>query len=291
MSTHVIELMPIKISAIVSDYDGTLCPNSSMASGNNTVPPDLLSVLFEISEKIPVSIVSSKDLNFLREKTQFARVVSAIMGIEITQFWRPNEDRPDSKNSTNLITEYQLSEVRKITQNSKFLDEIENKVRNEFQGIKIGHKLTYLDHILAGITIDYRHIKKWEHYKTNIEPELKKKIQQIIKSSNSNSLFLQTYSDHPFIDVYAVRCDKAKALDFIRSLLNNPERKILYLGDSENDNPAFSKADLSIGVRSDRRINTKLNSDYVLEFNELRPFLQKLETEDFIFDRMTHNLN
>jgi len=73
-------------------------------------------------------------------------------------------------------------------------------------------------------------------------------------------------------------------------LLNNPEGKILYLGDSENDNPAFMKADLSIGIRSDRRINTRLNSDYLLEFNELRPFLQKLENEDFIFDRMSQNL-
>jgi phosphoserine phosphatase len=29
----------------------------------------------------------------------------------------------------------------------------------------------------------------------------------------------------------------------------------MYLGDSENDNPAFRKADVSIGVRSDERLN------------------------------------
>ena len=79
-------------------------------------------------------------------------------------------------------------------------------------------------------------------------------------------------------------------MDTISRLISNAGGNILYLGDSESDNPAFQKADLSIGIRSDRRINTKLNSDYLLEFNELRPFLQKLENEDFIFDRMSQNL-
>lgn len=290
MSTPLIELMPIKISAIVSDYDGTLCPTSSMASGNNTVPPDLLSVLFELSEKIPISIVSSKDLNFLREKTQFASVISAIMGMEIAQLWRPSTHIPHSNNVANLIIEYQLGEARTIAENSRFLEEIENKVKSEFQDIKIERKHTYLDQLVAGITIDYRHVAKWENYKANVEPELKKTIMRTIGLSSSKSLFLQTYSDHPFMDVYGVRCDKGEAIDSINRLLNNPEGKILYLGDSENDNPAFIKADLSIGIRSDRRINTRLNSDYLLEFNELRPFLQKLENEDFIFDRMSQNL-
>ena len=39
----------------------------------------------------------------------------------------------------------------------------------------------------------------------------------------------------------------------------------MYLGDSENDNPAFEKAGVSIGVRSDERLNpTKLQIHYKL---------------------------
>jgi phosphoserine phosphatase len=39
---------------------------------------------------------------------------------------------------------------------------------------------------------------------------------------------------------------------------------VMYLGDSENDNPAFRKADTSIGIRSDPKLNPKLDCDYVL---------------------------
>jgi soluble P-type ATPase len=74
----------------------------------------------------------------------------------------------------------------------------------------------------------------------------------------------------------------------IRSLLKlDNNKKILYLGDSENDNSAFKKADLSINIKSDERINTKLDSHYTLEFNQLSYFLLKLHNEDFNFTSMS----
>lgn len=290
MSLVANRVLPIRISAIISDYDGTLCPMTSIPSENKSIPPDLLTVLSSISTKIPVSVVSSKDLEFLREKTLFAKIVSSLMGIEITQFTLPARNQLENK-IANPITKYQLLDVNRVMTNSTLLGDLANRVMRDFQGLSIESKFTYLDHILAGITIDYRHFQNWEQYKINIEPALKKMIQRFIKSSLPNNLFLQVYSDHPFIDVYAIKCDKGKAMDAIIRLLNiSNEGKVLYLGDSENDNPAFQKASLSIGIRSDRRINTKLNSDYLLEFYELRPFLQKLENEDFIFDRMSQHL-
>jgi hypothetical protein len=59
--------------------------------------------------------------------------------------------------------------------------------------------------------------------------------------------FIQTYAFHPFLDVYAVKCDKGLAFDYFMRLLNHhvpPDsvtnaKNVLYLGDSENDNPAF----------------------------------------------------
>jgi hydroxymethylpyrimidine pyrophosphatase-like HAD family hydrolase len=261
-----------------------------MSSGNNMIPPDLLTVLCGISTKIPTYVISSKDLEFLRDKTQFARVISTLMGMEFTRLTPPVNHECLSNHVTNMITEYQLVDAGRIAKNSRTLDQIVQEVSSEFQGLTIGRKFTYMDHKLAGVTLDYRHIGKWEQYKTNIEPQLKKKIERIINSPASDGLFLQTFSDHPFIEVYAIECNKGKAMDTISRLISNAGGKILYLGDSESDNPAFQKADLSIGIHSDRRINTKLNSDYLLEFNELRPFLQKLENEDFIFDRMSQNL-
>ena len=297
--------MPIRISVIISDYDGTLCPTSSLKGLNNQIPPDLEKVLWDISAKIPVCILSTKDFGFLRKKVQFAKIVSCIMGLEIFEL-STLESRaanvdidlvPNSKNYlgvkgefSNVISQYRLLGVNKLVKNSVLLKRLSDKIEKEFQDISIEPKYNYVDGILAAISLDYRQIQKWEHYKTNIEPYVLNSIQQFVLSL-PNDLFVQTYSDHPFIDIYPMHLDKGQAIDAISHMLNlSKEQKVLYLGDSENDNPAFRKADLSIGIRSDERVKTKLNSDYLIQFNELTPFLQKLYAEDFVFNRMSQNI-
>jgi len=191
---------------------------------------------------------------------------------------------------SNVISQYHLLDVNRLVKNSMLLKKLSDKIGKEFQEISIESKYNYLDGILAAISLDYRQIQKWEQYKTNIEPHVLNSIQQFVLSL-PNDLFVQTYSDHPFIDIYSMRLDKGQAIDAIFKLLNlSKEQKVLYLGDSENDNSAFRKADLSIGIRSDERLKTKLDSDYLIQFNELRPFLQKLYAEDFVFNRMSQNI-
>ena len=96
----------------------------------------------------------------------------------------------------------------------------------------------------------------------------------------------KTYS-HPFIDIYSITCDKGLAFDTtiskLKSFNNSKVQNILYLGDSENDSPAFKRADISIGVRSDKRLNPKLVCQYLLEFNQLSTFLKRLQDNDFAF--------
>jgi trehalose-6-phosphatase len=73
----------MQITSIFSDYDGTLCPTGSMKKQEeNLIPADLEEILWNISERIPVCIVSSKDFAFLHTRTKFAKIVSCIMGIE-----------------------------------------------------------------------------------------------------------------------------------------------------------------------------------------------------------------
>jgi len=297
--------LPLRISAIISDYDGTLCPIGSLKGLNNQIPPDLEKVLWDISAKIPICILSTKDFGFLRKRVQFARIASCIMGLEIFEL-SSLESRgancdidlvPNSNNYlkvrdefSNVIYQYHLLDVNKLVKNSILLKKLSDKIEKEFQEISIESKYNYLDGILAAISLDYRQIQKWEHYKTNIEPHVLNSIQQFVLSL-PNDLFVQTYSDHPFIDIFSMRLDKGQAIDAIFNLLNlSKEQKVLYLGDSENDNSAFRKADLSIGIRSDERLKTKLDSDYLIQFNELRPFLQKLYAEDFVFNRMSQNI-
>ncbi|HXT83068.1 MAG TPA: hypothetical protein VN704_01865 [Verrucomicrobiae bacterium] len=59
--------------------------------------------------------------------------------------------------------------------------------------------------------------------------------------------------------------------------------KIIYLGDSENDKPAFKKADISIGINSDFRLKPSLRCKYHIEFEDLSFFLKNLKNNDFEF--------
>jgi trehalose-6-phosphatase len=74
--------MQDQITAILSDYDGTLCPTKSVRNQAGTIPEELRQVLWDISKRIPVCIISSKDYHFLHPRTRFAKILSCIMGIE-----------------------------------------------------------------------------------------------------------------------------------------------------------------------------------------------------------------
>ena len=78
------------------------------------------------------------------------------------------------------------------------------------------------------------------------------------------------------------------AFDYVTSKISTiegkeKELKIMYLGDSDNDSPAFKKADVSIGVRSDDRLNPKLSCTKILRFDMLSTFLKRLMENNFLF--------
>ena len=291
----------MKISAIFSDYDGTLCPASSLS---NSLPEDIHNILIAISKFIPVCIISSKDFQFLGSCVDFALIISSIMGIET--FILPKASKENKYNSkfqeisssrelnsdkinNNLLT-YWVKQKSKLIENSSLLENLSLVISKNFQDIKILRKYTYNEKILAAISFDYRHLLKWENYKSNIEPRIIDKIYEFIKKNypHTNTLYIQTYLTHPFLDIYSIENNKGNVVAEVRKLLNlDINKHILYLGDSENDNPAFEKADLSINIKSDERLNTKLDSHYTLEFNELSYFLLKLYKEDFHFTSMS----
>lgn len=51
-----------------------------------------------------------------------------------------------------------------------------------FDGVAIDYKYTSKEGILAGITLDNRHLEDWVSYKTKVEPPLYERIQQTRKS-------------------------------------------------------------------------------------------------------------
>jgi HAD superfamily hydrolase (TIGR01484 family) len=295
--------MKRQVSAILSDYDGTLCSTALVRSGvslTETISHGLEQILFRISELIPICIVSSKDFAFLHKRTRFANILSCVLGIETVihnSHHSSNEIDNSCIRSHDLIASGYL-----LMDNSKLLHNVLRILQtHNYEDITIEEKYTSNGEILIGLTIDYRHLDDWKSFKENRESMLRETIQCGVYtnlassiSSSINRPFMQVYSSHPFLDVYGVECNKGLAFDHIVSHLEEDEesgRNIMYLGDSENDNPAFRKSDISIGIRSDAKLNPILDCKYMLDFNQLPLFLCRLMDNDFVFseDLLTTN--
>ena len=282
----------MQIGAILSDYDGTLSPityltsdnkNTRVAKHRNQIQLDR--VLWEISSKRTIAKVSTKDFNFLHDRTKFANIISCMMSIE-TMILKHINSAGCYKN--NCVQKSMLNADFKIlSKNSQKLESIIHRISLKFRNVSIYRKLTFKGNILAGVTIDWRHLEQWNSIKKQIEQEILR-ISNQINDNSEFPLFVQTYLTHPFVDIYSTICSKEIAYDNIDKLLhdsnvNRFKKNILYLGDSENDNPAFRKADVSIGVKSDERLNPKLDCQYLINFNQLPKFLKNLLKNDFNF--------
>jgi hydroxymethylpyrimidine pyrophosphatase-like HAD family hydrolase len=178
------------------------------------------------------------------------------------------------------------SEILKM--NSQKLEFIVEKILAKFKDLSIDIKLTFNPSLLAGITIDWRHLEDWKSKKKEVETFTLNMVNNDEIKNNSYPLFIQKYSSHPFIDIYSTICSKEIAYDNLCRIIelhNNKlySKNILYLGDSENDNSAFRKADISIGIKSDERLNPKLDCQYTINFNQLPKFLMNLLKNDFKF--------
>jgi hypothetical protein len=143
---------------------------------------------------------------------------------------------------------------------------------------------------MIGLTIDYRHLENWSSFKEDKEPTIREAIKSSINaniklySSLQDRPFLQIYSSHPFLDLYGVQCNKGLAFDNVVLGLGKKESaNIMYLGDSENDNPAFTKSHIPVGIRSDTRVNPSLDCKYMLDFDQLSSFLGGLMDNDLVF--------
>jgi HAD superfamily hydrolase (TIGR01484 family) len=272
-----------RVKAIISDYDGTLVPTAHVKNTcTNAIPTELEEILCNISAEIPVSVISTKDFEFLAKKVTFARVLSCIMGIE-----------------TLLVTTHAFSRIieKRILQadlaalqmNSKVLEAIAEEIFSceDFCDMLIERKHTS-DGILAGLTVDWHnHVSDdWSYYRRGITHFISSTVANLKKPPVPVYIYVQKYRTHPFVDVYSTECNKGMAFDTVIAELgyaSSNGKDSLYLGDSENDNPAFRKAGISIGIRSDERVNPKLDCGYFLDYEQLSSFLKKLRNNDYLF--------
>lgn len=277
--------MKQRVHAILTDYDGTLIRTADAKNlDTNTIPSNLKGILEKVCSEIPVCVISTKDFEFLRNKTNFARVLSCMVGIE-TLVLRNHHGSTRSIEKRILYAGLQVLQPK-----SKTLEAIAQEISScgEFSDILIERKHTS-DGILAGLTIDWRHhlSDNWSYYRRGISHFINRIVANLKKSPVPTDIYVQKYSEHPFVDIYSIECNKGIAFDTVISELPDASahgRGVLYLGDSENDNPAFRKAGISIGIRSDARVNPKLDCSYFLNYEQLSSFLMKLRDNNYLFN-------
>jgi HAD superfamily hydrolase (TIGR01484 family) len=246
----------LKIEGIFSDYDGTLCP-LELRREDAFISPRLRRLLTKASKRIPIGIITTKDLSFIRERVPFAHGIAATSGLEIQVGDRIIVDDRAKKPNEKMDRAYRdsLAKILQIRDNIS----VERK-ENEDGG-------------LIAFCVDWRLARDW--------PEAQRKTVPILQSCKDEGLYVVESNISPFANVYPMEVSKGDALVNLRKEMN-VSGPVIYFGDSEADNPAFQIADVSIGIKH-QKVMPALLCKYRLEFFELDRFLSDMIEADFEF--------
>lgn len=253
-----------KIEGIFSDYDGTLCP-LELRREDAYIAPRLKRVLTKAAKQIKLGIVTTKDLGFIRERVPFAQGISASSGLEMQVGDKITLDERVVGPNQKIDKAYQES-LKKILQ-----------IRDN---ISVERKETDDGELLA-FCIDWRLSRNWD--------EAKKKATPVLDMCREQGLYVVDSQISPFANIFPLEVDKGTALRKLREAMG-VTGPVIYLGDSEVDDPAFALADVSIGVKH-RRVMPSLKCKYRVEFFELDNFISTLTDANFDFKEGTLQKN
>jgi HAD superfamily hydrolase (TIGR01484 family) len=246
----------VKVEAIFSDYDGTLSP-LEVRREEAFISPRRRRLLTKASKRIQIGIITTKDLSFIKQRVPFAHGIAATCGLEIQV-------------GDKVIIDEQIQLPNKKVE--KAYREALARILQMPDNVSIERKETENGDIVA-FCIDWRLARDW--------PEAQRKIGPILASCTEQGLYVVESGISPFANVFPMKVSKGDAFVRLRKEMG-VTGSVIYLGDSEADNPAFQAADISIGIKH-RRTVPELQSKYVLEFFELDGFLSNLIDEDFEF--------
>jgi HAD superfamily hydrolase (TIGR01484 family) len=246
----------MKISAIFSDYDGTLSQLESRRE-DAVLSPMLRRLLTKVSKSITLGIVTTKDLSFIRDRVPFAHGISASCGLEMQVGEKIFLDERVREPNQQLEKTYQ---------------ELLKKVLQARDNLVIERKEAEDEHLIA-FCVDWRLARNWDEAKRIAAP--------LLTYCRAQGLFVIESDVSPFANVYPTKVDKGEAFGKLKDTLG-VNGAIMYLGDSEADDPAFKLADVSVGVKH-RRVMPKLQCKYRIEFFELENLLTELIDSDFDF--------
>lgn len=246
----------MKVEAIFSDYDGTLCP-LELRREDAFISPRLRRVLTKASKRTKLGIVSTKDLSFIRDRVPFAQGYSGSSGLEMQV-----GDRI-------VIDERVRSLGEKI---DKVYQEALKKILTIRDDIMVERKETE-DGDLIAFCIDWRLTRDWEKAHKEAGP--------VLALCKERGMHVSESDVSPFANIFPFEVNKGDALTNLRKEMGIAG-PVIYFGDSEADDPAFQVADVSVGVKHTRQMPV-LKCKYRLEFFELENFLSGLIDSDFEF--------
>ena len=246
----------MKISAIFSDFDGTLSQLESRRE-DAVLSPILRRLLTKVSKRITLGVVTTKDLSFIRERVPFAHGISGSCGLEMQVGER-------------IFLDDRVREPNQLL--DKTYQEILKKVLQARDNLVIERKESEDEHLI-GFCIDWRLARNWEEAKRIAAP--------LLDYSRKQGLYVVESDVSPFANIFPMKIDKGEAFAKLKKELA-VDGPIMYLGDSEADDPAFQLAEVSVGVKH-RRIMPKLQCKYRVEFFELENLLTRLIDSNFDF--------
>ncbi|AFA39789.1 HAD-superfamily hydrolase, subfamily IIB [Pyrobaculum oguniense TE7] len=220
---------------LFTDYDGTLAP-PERAREEGAIPPELEKVLRELSTLIPVAVVTTKDCHFVRRRVPYAAAYACINGLEV-----------HAGGYMAVAEGLRSAELEQLLPLAQGLDALVEAKRTA-------------DGRLAGITIDWRG--------RGGPPE---GLEAVIAEAQRLGLKVLRYSRHPFVDIYGANRDKGDAVKILKALLG--VRHVAYMGDSENDIPAWREADVRIVVVNSLNRGLAVEGTIYIEYADLPAYL------------------
>jgi HAD superfamily hydrolase (TIGR01484 family) len=235
----------LNISAIFSDYDGTLAPED-VAIETSSMSKEIEGPIVRLSSSVPVAIVTAKDFGFIRPRAPFARAWACVSGLEIVL--------SDGRAFASPHTDGRLREGLQYAR------------RRSELGLTLELKRSTTKDLL-GFSMDWR--------RTAAPPA---GFVATTMADLTNMGLTAVYDPaKPYLDVFGARPDKGRAVLELKRLLG-VTGKVLFLGDSTADNSAFEEADVGICVSHGQSLDG-ISCGFVLKQEELGRFLRSLEDD------------